>query len=279
MTKNKADSAFGPFAIWTDASQYPDPDSTPIEQWVWEFVRRNHQYQADWKSESEAYPRYEVDDEFIPRMFQFQVDPDVAIYTRHTRRGRKHYLDEYGLQYLINPTVANPEPFYLHFAFKPGRVVSPRPYGDLERHQPDNYVYVTIDLDYPLERQFLIARTELQQRLLAEELVFNRKPRGRQKRSSEWPGYLRVLDADEAGVGIRQIAEVLYPTLANVKPDYNADRTVRDDLVAANKLRDEDFRYIVLQQSQTTLKERLRELLKNRRDRYVQGMKRLRAKS
>lgn len=37
------------FPDWQKEDQYPDPKTTLIYQWRWEFLRRNQQYQKDWK--------------------------------------------------------------------------------------------------------------------------------------------------------------------------------------------------------------------------------------
>ena len=34
---------------WRNGDEYPDPATTSAQQWAWEFLRRNHEYQADYK--------------------------------------------------------------------------------------------------------------------------------------------------------------------------------------------------------------------------------------
>lgn len=37
---------------WKDETAYPDPETTSLQQWAWEFLRRNPEYQKDflaWK--------------------------------------------------------------------------------------------------------------------------------------------------------------------------------------------------------------------------------------
>jgi hypothetical protein len=36
-------------ADWTQPSEYPDPASAAPTRWAWEFLRRNRDYEADWK--------------------------------------------------------------------------------------------------------------------------------------------------------------------------------------------------------------------------------------
>ena len=139
MTRKVAGSGFGPFANWKDETQYPDSESTDIEQLVWEFIRRNPVYQADWQLEHNFYPKHARKGEIIPAMNQHGIDPDVAIYTMHTKKGRLYYLNQYGLQYLVNPEIASPNLFFLDLAFKQGRIVSPHRYGDFENNLPDNF--------------------------------------------------------------------------------------------------------------------------------------------
>lgn len=263
-------SIFGPFADWTDASQYPDSDSTRIEQWVWEFVRRNPQYQVDWETEYAGYPKRQPS---RPGLFTAGVDPEEAIYTTYAEHGRSYYLDEYGLSYVINPAVAEPSERFLHFNFKPGRVHLPGHYTDSENEEPDDIAFVTIDLNYPLARQFMIARVSLAQLQHTREIMFQKKTRGKHNSPSNWPGYLRVLDAVKKDVSNEHIAACIYPDHSNTYPDYNGNQTVRDDLAAAERLRDRDFRHMILQQPQAKLKKWLAEELNRRKERHTAGMK------
>jgi hypothetical protein len=41
---------------WLDSSVYPDPKSTSREQWAWQFLRRNKQYQTQWKNLFNSHP-------------------------------------------------------------------------------------------------------------------------------------------------------------------------------------------------------------------------------
>jgi hypothetical protein len=65
-------------------------------------------------------------------------------------------------------------------------------------------------------------------------------------RSDNYRTYLQLLDADEAGASHDDMA-ALYPHIPNDPPDYTGREKVRDALAAAKRLRDGDYRYLLLQ--------------------------------
>jgi hypothetical protein len=268
VSKQRTPEAMGPFADWKDNTQYPDPATTEIEQWIWQFLRRNPKYQADWQRERAVYPKYKDESRLIPTMFQQTIKPDTAIFTVHTRHGREHYLDHYGLQYLINPTIATPETFFLKFDFLPGRVVSLGPYGDFDETLPDHYVLIVVDLDYPLDPQLKIAKLTFRQNELARELVFAKKPKGKQNRPDLWRRYLRVLDANQEGIAFDDIAPVLFPGHENQYPEFQGRVAVRDSLEAALAIRDSKFQFMLLQAGAKYLNDRIKKVLSIRRENY-----------
>ena len=261
----------GPFADWKDVSTYPDLQETEIELWVWEFLRRNSEYQRNWELESGLYPEFKNSNELVPSIYQHNIDPEIAIFTSNTKKGRQHYLDSYELQYLINPAVRRPELFFLNFRFLPGRVDSSGKYADLNPDLPEDFAYITIDLNYPIERQLFLARLRVEEMQVVNKLVWDRIKRGKQQRSSEWQVYLRVLDAEMQGVIVKEIANILYPHISNKKPDYNGNQTVRDDIESAKLLRDVGFKYFILQQDKKVLKARHDANLKVKESRHPNG--------
>ena len=40
---------------WKDPTAYPNPENTNAEQWAWEFLRRNSEYQRDYVLWKEAH--------------------------------------------------------------------------------------------------------------------------------------------------------------------------------------------------------------------------------
>jgi hypothetical protein len=61
------------------------------------------------------------------------------------------------------------------------------------------------------------------------------------RRVEHYQNYLRLLDAKTAGASDRQILQTLYSGRSSTYPNYNAKQTLRDDLKAAERLRDHDF--------------------------------------
>ena len=42
--------ARAPIADWRNLAEYPNSDKASLHQWAWEFLRRNPEYQADWRA-------------------------------------------------------------------------------------------------------------------------------------------------------------------------------------------------------------------------------------
>nr|VFK54176.1 MAG: hypothetical protein BECKTUN1418D_GA0071000_10209 [Candidatus Kentron sp. TUN] len=61
---------------------------------------------------------------------------------------------------------------------------------------------------------------------------------------NKYPIYLRLLDAKAKGVPDKERIKILFPEVSNEYPDFKANKRVANDLKAANKLRDQDYRYI-----------------------------------
>ena len=101
---------------WKDPSLYPKPDDLSLTQWRWEFLRRDAEYQKDWKA-------YKASNH--PFRFALEGDPedecfDMPYYPEEfeDRWGDIwRILRKYGLARLLDPSVANPK--HLRFYFVP----------------------------------------------------------------------------------------------------------------------------------------------------------------
>jgi Uncharacterized conserved protein (DUF2285) len=103
-----------------------------------------------------------------------------------------------------------------------------------------NEIAIIIDLERPLKRQFLFALKSAEREQEFRQLNM-RKARGA---VINYPTYLRILDAGEAGASTQQIAEVLSSNFA-CRAGTNIPRLVCDYRTAARKLRDGGYRALL----------------------------------
>src|SRR5262249_13972230 len=106
-------------------------------------------------------------------------------------------------------------------------------HGSLDQDQ----MVVWFDLTWPVMPQL-----ENANKIVSEAARRAKKsPKSLRRRVNHYPNYLRLLDAKTAGASDNQILNVLYSGRGSSYPDYNAKQTLRDDLKAAERLRDHDF--------------------------------------
>ena len=177
---------YPPLADWRDGAQYPsDRSYSPTENlvddpyftsklWAWQFLRRNCEYRAAFRSIRGSQASAQIE--------------------------RAH---EFGLHFLVPDHVEHPilVPFIDSLAL---RVQQPRlnpSHGPLKLEQ----VAIRFDISRPIAPQLQLARSALleQRRLLSR----NQTLTDTRKHLAEYPTYLRILDAVQAGVSNREIAK------------------------------------------------------------------------
>lgn len=220
-----------PVADWKKAGEYPEIGARlSPKRWAWEFLRRNPAYQ----DEREALFQHR-------RQHREQTQLDLQF-------ARRWHLAE------TSPYLA-PDPFA-----DPAKVLRfVRFEKTPEAFSPPIWHPVTPDINAP-ERVFLvdvrlpidgqieaIKRAALHyQNQLVEKGVID-APQEINVRANEWPIYLRLLDAELAGVtDTKKIAAVIYPGQhtgkdADIESLY---RLVRKNRKLARKFRDPDYRWI-----------------------------------
>jgi len=114
---------------------------------------------------------------------------------------------------------------------KKGRV-----FGELEQDQ----IVVWLNLAWPIGPQIKNAKEVFKAERGRRQISSTRV------RTDTYKNYLRVLDAVAAGTHLKKIAATIYPRRVNKHPEYNGTQAVRDDLKAAERLRDHDFWRITL---------------------------------
>lgn len=114
---------------WRDPSAYPDPETTSIAQWKWEFLRRRLDYRLDWMthflSSWEEYKKKHPD-EFPQTNEESEKGqpyrPETAAYLDRlfSHVEMPGSIEKYGLEWLPNPNVACSE--YLPFTTLPEEI-------------------------------------------------------------------------------------------------------------------------------------------------------------
>ena len=219
---------------WRDAAAYPTP--TPPWNWFrwrWEFYRRRDDLrQAFDERAAESYQR----------AIEFEgsqgVPPDRVIRPDQAGFSAQAYTtDEFGYWAIFNPRISE-QPHYALSSVEP-RPGSIRIYGGWKEDEVGDWadprkigirktseVLIAFDLDRPISEQIESAKHELAKRQRRQ----HGKVLQRRSHKEKWLGYLRTLDAREAGASWAEIA-ALHPKTAQ------PEQTARDIWEAASALR------------------------------------------
>jgi hypothetical protein len=179
---------------WRDAKAYPDPVTTSVEQWRWEFLRRRQDYREDWKLH-----HLDGSEDGEPPLLPL---PD----------GRYHIsasIDKYGTKCLLDPASSAPDIYFLGdglFALvkDAGGVTLNNAKRIIEEY--DECRLVVFDISKPIEGQLDGVRQEL---LEAQQEAVDRKIQKGRKHHKLWPLYLRILDARNAKTKLKVIGQEL----------------------------------------------------------------------
>jgi hypothetical protein len=195
---------------WEDPEAYQYVENLSPQRWAWEFLRRNPDYRADWKANPNSN--------------------ELAL--------------KWGLKQMVNPAEADP----IQLAFSPptfgGAFIGER---RVEITVPAGKLLYTFDLTCPLKPQIEKARQdlrlfqEMEQKI--ESIPAVQKPR---HHVSKWAGYLRVLDAYEAGAALGGIAKILFPTVPNDYPEHKGSKKVEQQRRQAEKLVKGGYRNLLI---------------------------------
>lgn len=208
---------------WTKEAEYPAPTGTPMVVWAWQFMRRWSVYRTFWLEKIQPFVN---NDGRISRDISGQWWP---------------YHDELRTRFGVD-VPSKPSTDRHGAIFAPSWVTWVPSDGEqfqrisLREHQ----IAIVIDLESPLKRQFLAA-------LKSAKCEQNfRQIDVRKARSAEanYATYLRVLDADHAGAGPKQMIDVLFPH-APGRSWNNLSRLLCDYRTAAQKLRDGGYRTLL----------------------------------
>ncbi len=198
--------------------------------WAWEFLRRNREYQQDWKKVLKNY--YQC--------YTFRIAPDIEEDDFSIEPTIIDCRKKWHIASFVNPNTDYP--LSLDFVACYGSVFLQSTKVDLKPEQ----VAVVFDLSLPIKRQVDITAKRLRQwqKLYEKRKIIKvRKPK---TQSGLWESYVRTLDAKASKAKNKEIFEVLYSKTRQHPFDKDYHHTVvRDASDAAKELVDGGYRNIV----------------------------------
>jgi len=205
---------------------------------MWEFLRRNPRYQElcdlYWSVDCEL-PK-EVSTEFGLRPIS-----SFPHYSSESATSEKLIGQGDGIEYILLDPLE-----FEHFRpmlWHPSKEMLPNInlLDLLERRVTDHSVFTKFDLSYSIDKQLDVIKNEL---------IKMQKDRGLKTKSGshikKFPTYLRILDAVSKRVKSRLIRDSLFHYISDGYPDNPRKDRFKDTLAAATKLRDVDYRFIML---------------------------------
>ncbi len=225
---------------WKDPTAYPNPKDTTTEQWAWEFLRRNPEYQSDYVLWKEAHEgSYQPEGEATHQMFE-ELNRRIGL---HKKYGLYAAMTDPARSELDG--VAHLSAKYTNslFYMPPVNGVNPLEHITMVPTSHKDFT-IKFDLERPIKPQIERAQTLLEkwQKTFKEQGKINVN---NQRNSVEmYPSFLRVLDAEASEIGIPEMASIIYPEEDNSKTAYAVSKKIRNNLKAAKKLRDSDYLFI-----------------------------------
>jgi len=209
-----------------DKVAYDQLDGLTLPQWAWQFLRRNPDYRAYWAEqvavhdgvvakfdESELVRRFSLWAPVAPSVNVHEAPPFIAQVTPMI--GVSALLKRIGLEGI-------PEPEHVQ----------------LEANQ----VAVPFDLSRGLDDQLALAAEKLkflQRQLVDAGQVKIVEPRERK----EWAAYLRLIDAEDAGLSDDEIMRLLFP---GAESREQQRVTLRNHRKRAHDMRDGGYKQIAV---------------------------------
>lgn len=264
---------------WENENDYKFTEKLNAHGWAWEFLKRNINYQQDykhWKKDGDECLRGKVkyldeQEGNIWKKYKIHFGEDKVVPEENNG-----YINFYKpIQYLYKKY--NIESIF--FLSNPSAIISdlPDPNVKIESNIirinfvdeirisslfyleeiPESFIKglkpreakeiaLLFNLELPIADQLKEAREILRHRkeLLEKEGKINCINKRANKKIYQL--YLRIFDAKKKKVENDLIAKYFFPTISNIYPEYNRNRKVKDHLIAAKKLIEHDYKYLPL---------------------------------
>jgi hypothetical protein len=236
---------------WRNPEDYGFTDSLTLDQWAWQFLRRNPKYVEDWREILLTFLEFirdhgtdEASRYFCQGGTTDHRGEDFCVCTVRLR----DRFGKWGTAGYYNPETDDPTRLAFLQQLLPRSHPAPAAVyseEDIEKLGIDPR-RVTVPLDFPevvhvfdLSRPIKpqvesVGRTlQAQQRWWTEDL--GGAVKATRRRKSKWPLYLRALDASSAGATYEEMAEVFFP-LEDPDSDVYHLRQVDNHLQQARRL-------------------------------------------
>lgn len=266
---------YNTIANWIDKSSYQFNGNTSMNQWAYEFLRRNHDYQNDVKEYMRICNDFRCG--FNPFMHKSgDSNDDIFDLLRHYEpplnagesesewlqrlaasgeKGASIPLDiwygkKWGLATIIDP-YSEFNSMSVRFIDNVSKVKIAGP--DWFKSEENKIISISnkqafiVDYSLPLHIQLAAIKqyTVHHYEWLKNNGHLEDAPNKR-ARAERYIVYLRCLDAVDSGVEHALIAKTLCPEKPNKYPDYNGSKTVFDWIKSAEELRDKNYIYLPL---------------------------------
>lgn len=224
---------------WKNAAAYPKPDDLDLTYWRWEFLRRRPDYREDFDAHAPLTYEYEIAQAkatspktkrlsvVSPDHPAFRARLDYLAYHKDNQadpafhQALQRFL-RYDLAYSGLPNPRCMRPLRLHFE---------RPFGGFLEGPLNEKTRLSLREDQVMFIYCLSRPLTSQEKLIGDLLRkmqahrYGRKV-DRRVRKKDWPRYLRVLDAKNAGLTYHEIGRELglVKNLADLEDEAIASR-------------------------------------------------------
>ena len=242
---------------WTNPDEYPDPETTSLHQWAWEFLRRNPEYQKDYDTYKKLPDRSLWENGNSPELEPGETKEEYADRSKLAHKSPLYF--DLPLKYFgFPPNMLNPAkqelPPQTKFKFEGPNYFVTFHAGESSQHSlapgHPSEVVCNFRLTHPIGPQLKAVKlllTKQQRRFQSKHKHDNTRKRSHPRK---YPVYLRILDALASDVSKEDIAFQFFKDIPEWGGDYEfALAKLSDDIGAANLLCSSDYQYIVIKGS------------------------------
>jgi len=227
---------------WENASDYAFTSNLDDARWIWAFLRRNKKYQDDFAVAEKTRGTNLATSTYL----KIGVPSEPTNLLIWWSLGANWWIDGP----IRDPLCDDPPLFFRGFPWQPNSKQIERFYHiagdaltteddasphDIPEQQRPEFATLVFDLRKPLSNQITRAGKllEARQTMVPKESKKNPPHKG----SKNWPIYIRLLDAHEAGVTCHQIAKTLLKSAFDNKQAYDPVKKIERQLARAKELR------------------------------------------
>lgn len=257
-------------ADWRDSSQYQFPQRMSAPAWAWEFLRRNPDYQADYRTYLQCLLRVVPDAEIDTKtasctLSDAQLDlvetsESMCRYEpeRHDGENEQDWLlrvnkgsatpldswlgRKWGIERIVSPYIKYRR---LDIRFEKSSVTVSQVFAAWGGFGDRSKMALAFDLTMPIAQQIEAAERWLlsAQRTRSEKGEFT-APASVRMHADKYPLYLRTFDAVTSGATREEIAAELAPDASNEYPDFTGNKTIANRYNAAERMVKSDYRQL-----------------------------------